>query len=106
MDHFKKLHCLFPLINKCEKEVSNKYICHVVDQFTKFHCLFPLINKCSKEVSKGSVARVLSIIGLPTILHSDNGKEFVNDIIKATLFIWPDQCNIVNGNPGQTEQSK
>ena len=47
--------------------------------------------------------KVLSIFGLPTILHSDNGKEFVNDIIKATLLIWSRQCNIVNGNPGHSQ---
>ena len=80
-----------------------KHICHVVDHFTKFHCLFPFINKCAKEVSKGLVEKVLSTFGLPTILHSDNGKEIVNDIIKATLLIWPGQCNIVNGNPGHSQ---
>ena len=47
--------------------------------------------------------KVLSIFGLPTILHSDNGKEFVNDIIKATLLIRSRQCNIVNGNPGHSQ---
>ena len=42
--------------------------------FSKFHCLFPLINKCPKKVSKGLVEKVLSILGLPKILHSDNGE--------------------------------
>ena len=46
---------------------------------------------------------MLSIFGLPKILHSDNGKEFVNDIIKHTLLIWPGQCNIVSRNPGHSQ---
>ena len=80
-----------------------KYICHVVDHFTKFRCLFPLINKCAKEFSKGLMEEVLSIFGLATILYSDNGKEFVSDIIKAILLFWPGQCNSVHGNPGHSQ---
>ena len=74
-----------------------------MDHFKKFHCLFPLIKKCAKKVSKGLVEKVLSIFGLATVLHSDSGKEFVSNIIKATLLIWPGQCNIVNGNPGLSQ---
>ena len=74
-----------------------------MDHFKKFHCLFPLVNKCAKKVSKGLVEKVLSIFGLPTVLHSDSGKEFVSNIIKATLVIWPGQCSIVNGNPGLSQ---
>ena len=75
-----------------------KYICPVVNHVTKFRCLFRLIDKSAKEVSKGLVEKVHSIFGLPTILHSNNGKEF--KAIKASLLIWPGQCNTVNGNPG------
>ena len=86
-----------------KRDPPYKYICRVVDHFMKFHCLFPLINKCTKEIFKGLVEKVLRIFGLPTILHSNNRKEFVNDIIKATLLIWPDQCSIVNGTPGHSQ---
>ena len=75
-----------------------KYICPVVNHVTKFSCLFRLIDKSAKEVSKGLVEKVHSIFYLPTILHSNNGKEF--KAIKASLLIWPGQCNTVNGNPG------
>ena len=78
------------------------YICHVVDHFTKFYCLFPLISKSADEVSRGLVEKVFSWFGLPKILHSDNGKEFVNEVIKTTILIWPGQCSILDGNPGQS----
>ena len=79
------------------------YTCHVVDHFTKFHCLFPLISKCADEASRGLVEKVFSLFGLPTILHSDNVKEFVNDVIKTTVLMWPGQCSIVNENPGHSQ---
>ena len=64
-----------------------KYICYVVNHFMKFYSFFPLINKCAKEVSKGIVEKVLCIFGVPTILHSNSRKEFVNDIIIKLLFL-------------------
>ena len=79
------------------------YICHVVDHFTKFHCLFPLISNCADEASRGLVEKVFSLFGLPIILHSDNVKELVNDVIKTTILIWPGQCSIVNGNPEHSQ---
>ena len=82
------------------------YICHVVDHFTKFQYLFPLISKCADEVSRGLVEKAFILFGLPTILHSDNGKDFVNDVIKTTILIWPGQCSIVNGNPGHSQSQE
>ena len=34
--------------------------------------------------------------GSPLILHSDNGREFVNQVIHALLKLWPD-CQMING---------
>ncbi len=36
--------------------------------------------------------------GAPVILQSDNGREFVADIIKEMVKIWK-ECKIVNGSP-------
>ena len=33
--------------------------------------------------------------GIPPIVHSDNGREFVNDIVQE----WPGQITVVNGRP-------
>ena len=37
--------------------------------------------------------------GLPYLLQSDNGIEFVNSLINETLKIWPGKCKIINGSP-------
>ena len=73
------------------------FICHV-DHFTKFHILFPLEHKLANEVARSLIERVFSLFRLPTILHSDNGTEFVNCIIQATSW-----CHIINGNPGHSQ---
>ena len=71
--------------------------------FTKFHCLFLLISKYVDEISRGLEEKVFSLFGLPTILLSNNGKEFVNDAVITAILIWPYQCSIVNGNPGHSQ---
>ena len=74
-----------------------KFIGHVSDHFSKFRIVFPLPSKEASEVADQLNTRVFSFFGLPSILHSDNGKEFVNSVIQATLVIWPGVCSIVNG---------
>ena len=61
-------------------------------------------SKQAKEVVVGLKGRVFSVFGLPHILHftfyilhSDNGREFVNNIIVDTIEAWPGECKLVNG---------
>ena len=79
------------------------FICHVLDDFSKFHLLFPLKTKAAKEVTQGLIERVFSVFGLPSILHSDNGSEFVNEILNSTIILWPEICKVVNGSPGHSQ---
>ena len=78
-------------------DANYKFICHVGDHFSKFRILFPCFTKEAEEISKNLIEKVFSIFGVPSILHSDNGREFVNDIIRAICVIWGANCNIVNG---------
>ena len=52
---------------------------------SKFHVLFPLKRKTAEEVSYMLQERVLAYLGPPKIFHSDNGREFVNNLIRATF---------------------
>ena len=75
----------------------------MVDHFSKFHFLFPPKTKSSEEVTQDLIGRVFNAFGLPSVLHSDNGSEFVSEILNSTSIIWPGTCKIVNGSPGHSQ---
>jgi transposase InsO family protein len=76
-----------------------KWIGHYMDHWSKFHVLFPLIRKCSEEVAMNLQNHVFAVLGTPKILHSDNGREFVNEIVRSVVKDWPGDVTIVNGRP-------
>ncbi len=52
-----------------------------MDHWSKFHILFPLSTKSAAEVGLKLQNEVFAILGTSRILHSDNGRRFVNEII-------------------------
>ena len=42
---------------------------------------------------------MFAYLGTPRILHSDNGREFVNEIVHDVVKSWPGKVTIVNGRP-------
>ena len=41
----------------------------------------------------------LSYVGVPKILHSDNGRKFVNEVVESVVREWPGEVIILNGRP-------
>ena len=80
-----------------------KWIGHIVDHFSRYHVIYPQVNKSAKETAKNIIERFFAYFGLPKIIHSDNGREFVNDIIRAVVLLWPGHAIFVNGNPGHSQ---
>ena len=70
-----------------------------MDHWAKFHVLFPLMRKCAHEVALDLQKLVFSILGTPKLLHSDNGREFVNEITRNHVKDWPGDVVIINGRP-------
>ena len=70
-----------------------------MDHWSKYHMVFPLMRKSCAKVAFGLHRFVFSFLGTPKILHSDNGKEFVNDIIDNHFSDWPGDTTIVNRRP-------
>jgi transposase InsO family protein len=74
-----------------------KYICHVHDHFSRFSWARAMTTKQAKEVAL-FLFEIFTTFGAPLILHSDNGKEFVANIIHELLKLWTG-INVVNGRP-------
>ena len=52
-----------------------------------------------QEVANALQKWVFPISGLPSILHSDNGKEFVNQLITEIVESWQGTAQLVSGRP-------
>ena len=53
--------------------------------------------------SVGLVKRVFPYLGLPKILQSDNGREFVNEIVKKVVRSWLGEIVIISGHPRHSQ---
>ena len=59
-----------------------KYVLSVIDHMTRFVILTAIENKTAEKVVRTLIERVFSVFGVPDILHSDQGKEFENQLVK------------------------
>ena len=80
-----------------------KYIFRMVDHFSKYRVLAPQKPKEAKEAAEIIVTKVFSYFVLPKIMHSDNGKEFINNIIQAIVVLWSGRLSFINGGPGHSQ---
>lgn len=76
-----------------------KWILHVVDHWLKLNFAFPLIHKSAADVAAALHKWVFPVMGLPSILQSDNGHKFVNKVIEEVVATWPGQVQPVSGQP-------
>jgi transposase InsO family protein len=70
-----------------------------MDHFSKFHVLFPLKIKSAAKVGCMLEERVLAYFGPPKIFHSDNDREFVNNVMRSLFEVWGGQVTFINGRP-------
>jgi hypothetical protein len=75
-----------------------KYICHVRDHFSRFSWAKALTSKRAVEVAAYLFDLFHFLGSPPTILQSDNGKEFCASVIKELVNLWP-SIKIINGRP-------
>ncbi len=74
-----------------------KYILHIKDHFTRFSWAYPLSSKETDAVAL-KLFELFTEIGPPTILQSDNGREFTSKVIKNLSNLWSN-LKIINGRP-------
>ena len=85
--------------NWSKQDGEYNWIGHVIDCFTKFHILFPLKSKEAGKIADNMATRVFSHFGMPYLLQSDNGREFVNSVMTDLLQSWEGLCKTINGRP-------
>jgi len=71
------------------------------DHLTKFVIRRPLKTKRAEEIAF-NLMDIYTIFGAPAILHSGNGREFVNKIITELNEMWGD-IKIVHGKPRHSQ---
>ncbi|XP_072159674.1 SCAN domain-containing protein 3-like [Bemisia tabaci] len=94
--------CQVDLVDMQSQEIQGKrFILNYQDHLTKFIQLRALSHKTAEEVA-AHLKDIFLTFGAPCILHSDNGREFVNNIIKCMKIHWP-ELQLVNGKPRHSQ---
>lgn len=94
--------CQVDLIDmQTQEDRGFKFIMVYQDHLTKFVLLRALKSKRAVEVAY-QLSDIFLIFGAPCILHSDNGREFVNSVLNELLSFWP-ECKLVHGKPRHSQ---
>ena len=60
-----------------------RYILVIADYFSKWTEAFPIKNKCADTVAEVLVDKIILRFGMPLVIHSDQGREFENGLMKS-----------------------
>ena len=104
---YSYLHRLIWLINMRHlPDGQYKWIFHAIDHWSKFSFAFPLENKEAQSVASVIKSFIFPYFGVPKIFQSDNGKEFVNSVIKNLLHSWSSKIQIIHGRPRHPQSQR
>ena len=78
---------------------GQEWILHVIDHWSKFIFACPLRSKSVRKVAGVLQMHVFSVFGLPSILQSNSGREFVDKVIEEVASTWPGPIQLVSGHP-------
>ena len=68
------------LVSMSDTVRGNQYLLRTKDSFSRYCRTYPIPNKEAGSLAKVLMDQHFNIYGLPDQLHSDNGKEFVNNL--------------------------
>ena len=67
---------------------GNRFILSAIDHLTRFVVLTPIKDKPARTIVRHLIGRVFSVFGPPETLHSDQGKEFLNELSRNYSQFW------------------
>ncbi|CAF0806594.1 unnamed protein product [Didymodactylos carnosus] len=82
--------------NCISSDVVYQWILHCKDHYSKYSWAYSLVDKSADGVAK-KLRELFFTFGPPKLLHSDNGAQFVADVITALKLLFPDMCFIRGG---------
>ena len=80
-----------------ETERGNTEILVIADHFTRWYDAIPIPDGSAKTVAQVLDERVFSYYGIPETLHSDQGPQFVSDILLECCKLWG--CDKTQSSP-------
>ena len=78
---------------------KNNWIFHAVDHWSKFNFAYGIPRKRAVDVASVLNIHIFPYFGVPRILQSDNGREFINRVIEALLQTWHSDIQLISGRP-------
>jgi len=63
-------------------ETGNEYILTVQDQLIKFCIGVPLPDQTSETIAEAFVDRFICVLGAPKAILTDQGRNFISDLMK------------------------
>ena len=63
---------------------NNRYLLVIQDYFTKWATAIPMADQTATRI-KTELTKLFSVMGLPQVVHSDQGANFKSTILKQTL---------------------
>ena len=72
------------ILDVCDQTpVGYRYILVIADYFSKWTEAFPIKDKCADTVADVLVNKIILRFGMPLVIHSDQGREFENGLMKS-----------------------
>ena len=72
------------ILNVCDPTPDGyRYILVIADYFSKWTEAFPIKDKCADTVADVLVDKIILRFGMPLVIHSDQGREFENGLMKS-----------------------
>lgn len=94
--------CQVDLIDmQSQEDRGFKFIFVYQDHLIKFVQLRPLRTKTAGEIAY-TLLDIFTTFGAPSVLQSDNGREFSNLVIEEVCSMWP-ELKIVHGKPHHSQ---
>ena len=74
----------YGILDVCDSTPEGfRYILVIADYFSKWTEAFPMKNKCADTVADILVDNIILRFGMPLVIHSDQGREFENGLMKS-----------------------